>query len=92
MIRYSVVRSGENRVVAVLVERRDLIAPRRDQLIRRVADELSLPVMLVVPDDALWAGARAHADFEAEPYLYALLEARDLEWAELSLALDGEAA
>jgi hypothetical protein len=48
--------------------------------------------MLVVPDDALWAGARAHADFEAEPYLYALLEARDLEWAELSLALDGEAA
>jgi len=92
VIRYSIVRSGENRVAAVLVERKDLVAPRADQLLRRVGDVLSLPVMLVARDEALWAGARAHAEFEAEPYLYALLEARDVEWAELGMALDVEAA
>jgi hypothetical protein len=48
--------------------------------------------MLVARDEALWTGARVHADFEAEPYLYALLETRDVEWAELGLACDAEAA
>lgn len=92
VIRYSIVRSGEERVAAVLVERRDLNVPRAEQLVRRVEGVLSLPVMLVAPDEALWTGARVHADFEAEPYLYALLEARDIEWAELGLAFDAEAA
>lgn len=76
----------------MLVERKDLMMPRADQLIRHVEGALSLPVMLVARDESLWAGARAHADFEPEPYLFALLERRDVEWAELCLALDAEAA
>ena len=92
MIRYSIVRSGEVRVAAVLVERKDLVPPRAGQLIRRVEHVLSLPVMLVAQDETLWTGARAHADFEAEPYLYAMLEDREIEWAELCLAFDVEAA
>lgn len=44
--------------------------------------------MLVARDETVWAGARAHANFEAEPYLYALLEAREIEWAELGLGLE----
>jgi len=44
--------------------------------------------MLVARDEAVWAGARVHANFEAEPYLYALLEAREIEWAELGLILE----
>ena len=88
MIRYSIVRSGETRVAAVLVERKELTPPGADYLIHRVADVLSLPVMLVARDEALWTGARVHAHFEAEPYLYALLEAVDVEWAELGLTCD----
>lgn len=82
------VRSGEVRVAAVLVERRDFVAPRAGRLIQLVEEKLSVPVMLVARDEAVWAGARVHANFEAEPYLYALLEAREIEWAELGLILE----
>ena len=58
------------------------------RLIQLVEEKLSVPVMLVARDEAVWAGARVHANFEAEPYLYALLEAREIEWAELGLILE----
>jgi len=48
--------------------------------------------MLVAKDEAIWTGARAHAEFETEPYLYALLEARDIEWISLEFSQHAEAA
>jgi len=92
VIRYSIVRCGDNRVAAALVERKDLIEPRAGDLIRAVAARVSLPVMLVAKDEAIWTGARAHAEFETEPYLYALLEARDIEWISLEFSQHAEAA
>lgn len=41
--------------------------------------------MLVARDETNWAGARIYAHFEAEPFLYALLQARDIGWCELQL-------
>lgn len=41
--------------------------------------------MLVARDETTWAGARVYAHFEAEPYLYGLLQARDIDWCELQL-------
>lgn len=41
--------------------------------------------MLVARDETVWAGARVHANFEAEPYLYELLETREIEWSELDI-------
>lgn len=46
---------------------------------------LPAPVMLVARDETDWAGARVFAHFEAEPYLYALLQAREVDWCELKL-------
>ena len=91
VIWYSMVRSGEIRVAAVLVERSDFNAARAGQLIQRIEEQLSVPVMLVARDETVWAGAKVHANFEAEPYLYALIEAREVEWAELGLMLEDAA-
>lgn len=85
MIRYSFVRVGENRAAAVLVERRDLIAPQSNSLICQLEELLPCPVMLVARDETNWAGARVYAQFEAEPFFYALLQARDIDWSELQL-------
>lgn len=85
MIRYSFVRLGEKRAAAVLVERRDLLAPQSNSLIHQLEELLPCPVMLVARDETNWAGARIHAHFEAEPFLYALLQARDVDWCELRL-------
>lgn len=41
--------------------------------------------MLVARDETNWAGAKAYAHFEAEPYLYALLQVREIDWCELLL-------
>jgi hypothetical protein len=46
---------------------------------------LPCPVMLVARDETNWAGARVYAHFEAEPFLYALLQGRDIDWCELRL-------
>lgn len=85
MIRYSFVRLGEQRAAAVLVEKRDLIAPRSNTLIRRIEELIPGRVMLVAQDETNWTGARVYAHFEAEPYLYALLQVRDIDWCELQL-------
>ena len=92
MIRYSVVRINENRVVAVLVEKRDLLEPRASVLIRHFEGRLEHPVMLVARDESTWAGARVRADFEAEPYLYHLLNTRDIDWLEVDAAVGLEQA
>lgn len=54
-------------------------------MIRRLEELLSPPVMLVARDETSWAGAKVYAHFEAEPYLYVLLQTRDIDWCELQL-------
>lgn len=72
-------------MAAALVRKRDLVTPQSTSLIRRLEDILPCPVMLVARDDTSWTGARVYADFEAEPYFYALLQLREVEWCELRL-------
>jgi len=80
---YSVQRLCEERLAVVLVERRELVEPRASCIIQELQEDLALPVMLVACDSEEWTGARARADFEPEPYLYALLAMRDIEWGPL---------
>lgn len=77
---YSVQRLCEERLAIVLVERKELAEPHASMLIQQLRDELRLPVMLVARDNEAWVGARARADFDPEPYLYALLGMRDIDW------------
>ena len=86
VIRYSFVRVAEQRVAAVLVDRRDLIASRSSSLIEQLEEMLPCPVMLVARDETDWAGARMYAHFYADPFFYALLQTRDIEWIELQPA------
>lgn len=85
MIWYSIVRVGESRAAAVLVERKDLLLPHSEVLIRRIEDVLQCQAMLVARDETDWTGARVYAQFEAEPFYYTLLQARDIDWCELHL-------
>lgn len=80
---YSVQRLCDERVAVVLVERRALAEPQASRLLQQLQDELSTPVMLVARDTEGWLGIRARADFEPEPYIYALLGMRDIDWAPL---------
>lgn len=79
-MHYSVLRLRGVRMAAVLVERGQL---HDDQLIVRLQMQLALPVMLVARDDASWKGVKARAQFDAAPYLGALLAQEDVEWSEL---------
>lgn len=83
---YSVQRLCEERLAVVLVERRELAEPGASSLIQRLQAELRLPVMLVARDNELWTGARAKAEFDPKPHLYALLGIRDIDWTPLARA------
>lgn len=83
MTAFAVVRAGDSRVAAVLVDRRRLTAPGADRFLRWLESELALPVMLVARDDAVLVGARVRAEFDAKPYLFALMRAPDLEWTQI---------
>jgi hypothetical protein len=72
-------------VIAALVAKRELIAPQCDCLIRRIEALLPSPVMLIAKDESNWAGALVYAQFDADPFFYALLQARDIDWCELLL-------
>lgn len=39
--------------------------------------------MLVARDDDAIGGARVRAEFDAKPYLFALMRAHDLEWTQI---------
>jgi hypothetical protein len=80
---YSVQRLCEERLAVVLVECRELAEPRASVLIHQLQQDLALPVMLVARDDESWTRARARAEFDARPHLYALLGMRDIDWAML---------
>ena len=80
---YSVQRLCEERLAVVLVERRELAEPRATSLVQRLQAELTIPVMLVARDNEAWTGARAHAEFDPTPHLYALLGMRDIDWMPL---------
>lgn len=92
MIRYSVIRIGDKRVVAALVNKSDLAEPKATQLIGRLEARFPHPVMLVARDDASWTGIKVRANFEAEPAAYAMLAQRDHDWGELESTLEWEAA
>lgn len=66
-----------------MVERRRLSAPGTERFLRWLEGELALPVMLVARDDGSLVGARVRADFDAKPYLFALMQQPDVEWAPL---------
>jgi hypothetical protein len=89
---YSVQRLCEERVAVVLVERRALSEPQASDLLRQLQDELSVPVMLVARNSEGWLGIRARAEFDPEPYVYALLGMRDIEWAPLRRRCETEGA
>lgn len=80
---YSVQRVNETRLAIVLVEKKDLAEPRASGLIKQLQDNLDLPVILVARDSETCTGVRARATFAADPnpYVYALLGVRDLEWS-----------
>jgi len=80
---YSIQRLCEERLAVVLVDRRELAEPRATSLIRRLQAGLALPVMLVARDNEVWTGARARAEFDPKPHLYALLGVRDIDWTPL---------
>lgn len=82
---YSVQRLCEKQLAVVLVERREMAEPRASALIRKLQGEFAQPVILVARDTEAWMGARARAEFDPEPYLYALLAARDIDWTPLPL-------
>jgi hypothetical protein len=54
-----------------------------ESLIARLQRQFALPVMLVARDEAIVKGMRAYAQFDAAPYLFALLASEDVEWREL---------
>jgi hypothetical protein len=81
---YSVQRLYEKRLAVVLVERRDLTEPRASWLIEQLQYDLTLPVILVSRDSEVWTGVRARAEFDPEPYVYALLGVRDIDWSPLN--------
>ena len=89
---YSVQRLCEERMAIVLVERRELAEPRASGLIQQLQDQLAVPVMLVARDSEAWVGVRARAEFDPEPYLYALLGMREIDWAPLRPACIAEGA
>ena len=79
-MHYSVLRLRGVRMAAVLVEVGRL---QDDALIAQLQAQFALPVMLVAHHDGNWKGAKARAQFDAMPYLGALLSLEDVEWSEL---------
>ena len=77
-------------MAVVLVDRNILARSDAAGLVSRLQAQLKHPVMLVARDDATWTNARAHAEFDATPYLYALLATDDLEWSELPAVEEAE--
>lgn len=85
MILYAVVRSGSERVAAVLVERKQFAEPGASELIRDIEAHIGLPVMLVAANSNSYIGAQAKAEFEATPFLFELLRRSDIEWIEATI-------
>jgi len=79
-MRYSVLRLRDVRVAVVLVDYGQL---QDDALIAQLQTQLTLPVMLVARDESSLTRAKARAQFDAEPYLFAFLALDEIEWSEL---------
>lgn len=86
-MQHAVLRLRGVRMAAVLVERSQL---HNQVLLARLQNRLELPVMLVVQDGTSWTGAKAKAQFDAEPYLYELLSNDDIDWSELPAEIENE--
>jgi len=86
-MQHAVLRLRGLRMAAVLVERSQLY---NHVLLAQLQNRLALPVMLVAQDGASWTGAKAKAQFDAEPYLYELLSNDDIDWSELPAEIEDE--
>jgi hypothetical protein len=86
-MHYSVLRLRDVRMAVVLVEGGQM---QDEELISQLQTQLAMPVMLVARDEASLKGARARAQFDAEPYLFAMLALDDIEWTELPRQVEPE--
>ena len=79
-MQHAVLRLRDVRMAVVLVGNGQLYD---DSLLGQLQRQLALPVMLVARDDTAWNGAKARAQFDAAPYLFALQALGEIEWVEL---------
>jgi len=86
-MQYADVRLRGVRTAVVLVGAGSL---HDEALIVRLQRRLALPVMLVTQDETSIQGMRAYAQFDAVPYLFALLASEDVEWLELEAEVEQE--
>jgi len=86
-MQYADVRLRGVRMAVVMVGKGQL---HDDELVVRLQQQLTQPVMLVARDEAAVKGMRAHAQFDPAPYLFALLAAEDVEWIELPAEVEPE--
>ena len=86
-MHYSVLRLRDVRMAVVLVE---IGQVNSDRLLGQLQTQFALPVMLVARDEGGWKGVKARAQFDASPYLSALLALDDVEWAPVPAPADPE--
>lgn len=84
---HAVLRLRGLRMVVVLVP---LGGIKDEALVIRIQSQFALPAMLVARHDGDWKGAKAWAQFDAAPYLAALLALDEVDWAELPDVLEPE--
>jgi len=89
-MHYSVVRLRGVRVAVVLVDGWQLAEQHARPLVRKLQAQLTLGVMLVARDAAAVNGLKAYADFDAQPYLFALLAGENIEWSRLPDEIEPE--
>lgn len=85
-MQHAVLRLRDVRMAVALVENGQLY----DSLIEHLQVQLGIPVMLVARDEGRLKGVKARAQFDPDPYLFALLAAGEIEWSELPEALEPE--
>lgn len=86
-MHYSVLRLRDVRIAVVLVE---IGQVNNDHLLGQLQTQFALPVMLVARDEGGWKGVKAKAQFNASPYLGALLALDDVEWLPLPAPAEPE--
>lgn len=86
-MQYADVRLRGVRMAVVMVGKSQV---HDDELIIRLQQQLTQPVMLVARDETAVKGMRAHAQFDPAPYLFALLATDNVEWVEVPAMVEPE--
>ncbi|WEF34892.1 hypothetical protein [Pseudoduganella chitinolytica] len=82
-MHYVVLRLRDVRMAIVLVEKSQMDGAAGGELLTKLQFQLKLPVMLVSHTDGRWENARARADFNVAPFLFALMALDEVDWKEL---------